>query len=73
MVTLNSSYHSGFNAGYNIAESVNFATPDWLPEFPKFKRCNCQSRNVYIDPVAFYNNLKNNKEIRNSKYFQEFK
>ena len=64
VITLNSSYHTGFNAGFNIAESVNFGTPDWLPEFPKFKRCNCQSKNVFIDPVIFYDNLKGKKEMK---------
>ena len=46
-------YHSGFNAGYNIAEAVNFALPDWIKVADKAKSCQCVRDSVRIDMQAF--------------------
>jgi hypothetical protein len=46
-------YHSGFNAGYNIAEAVNFALPAWISVADKAKSCKCVRDSVRIDMKAF--------------------
>lgn len=69
VVTMNSGYHAGFNLGFNIAEAVNFATPDWLPEFPKFKSCHCHSNSVFIDPFLMFENLSKIPRYKKNKYY----
>ncbi|KAF2213334.1 hypothetical protein CERZMDRAFT_111636 [Cercospora zeae-maydis SCOH1-5] len=49
VITYPYGYHSGYNIGYNCAESVNFATENWL-EFGRIaKKCNCEPDNVWVD------------------------
>ena len=36
-------YHSSFTHGFNIAETVNFATPRWVEYGKRFRECLCNS------------------------------
>lgn len=49
VITYPYGYHSGYNLGYNCAESVNFATEEWLEYGRIAKKCNCESDSVWID------------------------
>lgn len=42
MIVFNGAYHHGFNLGFNIAESVNYATPNWLDFFLAADSCKCE-------------------------------
>eukprot|EP00891_Asterochloris_glomerata_P004705 jgi/Astpho2/4705/e_gw1.00067.210.1_t len=46
-------YHSGFNAGYNCAESTNFATPTWIEIGAIARTCYCRDDCVRIDLRLF--------------------
>ena len=44
-------YHSGFNHGYNCAESTNFATSAWLPIGALARSCDCRQDSVKIQVI----------------------
>ena len=50
-------YHAGFNAGFNIAEAVNFAMPSWLDIADNVSYCKCAKDSVRIDMEDFRKRL----------------
>ncbi|KAI3647770.1 hypothetical protein MP228_007991 [Amoeboaphelidium protococcarum] len=55
ILTFPHGYHSGFNMGYNCAESVNFALPRWLQIGAYAQSCSCVQDSVKIDVEAVFN------------------
>ncbi|KAK4056090.1 hypothetical protein OIO90_002821 [Microbotryomycetes sp. JL221] len=53
ILTYPKGYHSGFNLGFNCAESINFATERWLPLGKTAKACTCISDSVTINVDAW--------------------
>ena len=53
MITFPMGYHSGFNTGFNIAESTNFATERWVEYGKRASRCYCKPDNVQIAMECF--------------------
>ncbi|ODV90883.1 hypothetical protein CANCADRAFT_18236, partial [Tortispora caseinolytica NRRL Y-17796] len=49
MLTYPYGYHAGFNYGYNVAESVNFALESWLDIGLISQKCTCISDSVGIN------------------------
>jgi hypothetical protein len=58
VITYPYGYHSGFNLGYNCAESVNFATASWLDYGRIAKKCNCESDSVWVDVYEIERKLR---------------
>lgn len=49
MITFPGCYHFGFNTGFNVAESTNFAIPEWVPLGEAANVCMCHPHSVRIE------------------------
>lgn len=58
MITYPYGYHAGFNFGFNLAESVNFALDDWFPFAEITQKCECISDSVAINYRMIYCKFK---------------
>ena len=53
MITFPFAYHSGFNHGFNCAESTNFALERWVEYGKHASRCICSRESVQISMDTF--------------------
>jgi hypothetical protein len=63
VITRAGGYHCGFNAGFNIAEAVNFALKSWIEIGKKAGTCTCRGDSVNINMEVFLDNLKSKKKV----------
>lgn len=61
IVTFPRGYHAGFNLGYNIAESTNFASVRWIDFGKTASLCLCKADSVRIEMDGFVQRYQNDQ------------
>ena len=61
MITFPYAYHSGFNHGFNIAESTNFATERWINYGKRARPCDCERSRVKFSMDTFVEKFQPDK------------
>lgn len=59
ILTFPEGYHAGFNTGFNVAESVNFSSPNWVPYGRKCSFCRCFPYTFRMDIDHFCERIRN--------------
>jgi len=62
IITWPNCYHFGFNTGFNVAESTNFAIPEWIPQGRCARVCMCVPFSVRIGMQNFESLLREYEE-----------
>jgi len=61
MITFPFGYHAGFNHGFNIAESTNFASTRWVEYGKRALQCHCRQDSVKINMDTFVKRIQPEK------------
>ncbi|XP_050420976.1 lysine-specific demethylase 4C-like [Adelges cooleyi] len=61
MITFPYGYHAGFNHGFNMAESTNFASPRWVEYGKRASQCRCHQDTVKISMDTFVKRIQPDK------------
>lgn len=61
IITFPYGFHAGFNHGFNVAESTNFASNRWVDYGKEALICLCRSDTVKIDMDIFVQRLQPEK------------
>lgn len=61
MITFPYGYHAGFNHGFNMAESTNFASVRWVEYGKRASQCYCRQDTVKISMDTFVKRFQSEK------------